>query len=383
MRMWTSAVCVSLTCLSSLSIAETVNESEIRRERLERNFWAQQQESIVSPLNLKSEKQLYKGDSETIEPAEVPSGCISNPLPVVPGSPSYTLRGEWSTDETFQATIWRQPCQRDPSKSAVLMRVKPQNNPFICSSSFIVIQDGIQFDSVKLVNRVNASSFCDDLFTTSTFLIDQWSFDAQFNEDRAFKLLHDGVFELSEINIPAFQAAPEEPEPGDEVIVRLEEPVSGGVYSGISNIRGFALAPQGIDRVELYVNGQLSTDIPYGGSRGDVANSYPEINDSRLSGFGMTYNYSNLQTGDHTITVRAVSKDGSILEATSDFSVARFHESFFASNSAIKLVNASVGKQNGRVVIQSLSVDGIEYNVTLEWRRQIQGFAIVNIEPVE
>jgi hypothetical protein len=381
--MWISAVCVSLTCLSSLSIAETVDESEIRRERAERDYWAQQQEAAVSPQILKLEKKLYTSDSGTLEPAQVPSGCISNPLPTTPGSPSYTLRGEWSSNETFQATIWRQPCQRDPSKSVVLMRVLPQNNPFICSSSFVVIQSGVQFDSVKLVNQAGGSSFCGDLFTASTFAIDQWSFDTQFNEDRAFRLIHDGFSRISEVSIPAYQVAPEEPAPSEEVIVSLEEPVSGGVYSGISNIRGFALAPQGISRVELYVNGQLATNVPYGGSRGDVASNYPEIKDSRLSGFGMTYNYSNLQTGDHTITVRAVAKDGSITEATSDFSVTRFHNSFFASNSAIQLTNASVAKQNGRIVIQSLLVDGIEYNVRLEWRRQIQGFAIVSIEPVE
>lgn len=374
----------SLAYLSSLAFAAPENESSVRYERLERNTWYQQQERAVElPSRLESQTKMYAEGSIAPKLASVPSGCIRNPLPTSPGSPSYTLRGEWAENETFQATIWRQPCQGDPSRSAVLMRVLPQNNPFFCSSSFKAIQNGVQFDSVKLVNRVEASSFCDDLFTASTFLIDQWSFDAQFNEDRGFRLIHDGFSRLTEVNIPAYQQTPTEPAPNNEIVVRVEEPVSGAVYSGVSNIRGFALAPLGIDKVELYVNGQLATEIPYGGSRGDVASNYPEISDSRQSGFGMTYNYSNLPVGDHTITVRAVSKDGSLLETTSDFTVARFHNPFFASNSAVNFSNARVGKENGRIVIQSLLVDGVRYNVRLQWRRQIQGFAIVDIAPAD
>ena len=44
----------------------------------------------------------------------------------------------------------------------------------------------------------------------------------------------------------------------------------------IANIRGWAVAPQGLQRIELYLDGALQGNIPLGG-RADVGDAYPAI----------------------------------------------------------------------------------------------------------
>ena len=52
--------------------------------------------------------------------------------------------------------------------------------------------------------------------------------------------------------------------------VVLEEPVSGEIHGGIGNLRGWAIASDGIEKVEIWTDGVYSFDVPYGGARGDV-----------------------------------------------------------------------------------------------------------------
>ena len=50
----------------------------------------------------------------------------------------------------------------------------------------------------------------------------------------------------------------------------------GGVASGVSNIRGWAIASEGVSAVEIFIDGELAFEIPYGGERKDVENTYPD-----------------------------------------------------------------------------------------------------------
>ena len=51
------------------------------------------------------------------------------------------------------------------------------------------------------------------------------------------------------------------PDP-DALIVLLEEPSTGGIGSGVSNIRGWAVANTGIERIELFLDGVFLSDVP-------------------------------------------------------------------------------------------------------------------------
>jgi hypothetical protein len=104
----------------------------------------------------------------------------------------------------------------------------------------------------------------------------------------------------------------------------LEEPSNGSIYSGVSNVRGWAVSSVGVNRVELLVDGTLVTQIPSGGLRTDVGNAYPNYPNSSQSGFSMAYNYSNLTAGAHFISVNVVDNQGSQKSAGASFNVARF-----------------------------------------------------------
>ena len=48
--------------------------------------------------------------------------------------------------------------------------------------------------------------------------------------------------------------------------VALEEPVAGEIHTGVGNLRGWAVATDGISKVEIFIDGAYEFDAPYGGS---------------------------------------------------------------------------------------------------------------------
>lgn len=316
---------------------------------------------------------------EGLTALSVPTGCVTGALPTTPGSPNTRFIARWTSDETVSFTIWRQPCANDPTKSAVFLRGVPQNNAFICSSSFAVIQSGLQYDSVKLVTSAGGSSFCDDMLIPATFLLDQWTFDDNFDEDKAFTLVHEGVRENNQVNVPAYSQT--KPPTDDDITLSLEVPVKSSVYSGISSVQGWAVSPDGIDRVELFVDGQYWTNAPYGGQRTDVGAAFPNIPNSDFSGFVMAYGYTNLSAGNHTLTARAYSRNGAMKEDSSSFTVDKFHANFFPAPDAVNASQAQCTPEQSGVFLRDISVDGRRYDVRLQWQTATQGFEIISINP--
>ena len=74
-----------------------------------------------------------------------------------------------------------------------------------------------------------------------------------------------------------------------DLIINLEEPVDGGTSSGVSNIRGWAVASDGIERIEVYFDDVFEFEVPYGASREDVEAVYPDIVGSVIDHIFMTY----------------------------------------------------------------------------------------------
>ena len=54
----------------------------------------------------------------------------------------------------------------------------------------------------------------------------------------------------------------------------LEEPVAGEIHGGVGNLRGWAVATDGIDKIEIMIDGVYAFDAPYGGARGDVGGAF-------------------------------------------------------------------------------------------------------------
>ena len=169
----------------------------------------------------------------------------------------------------------------------------------------------------------------------------------------------------------------------EQIVLTLEEPAGGMAYSGVANIRGWAVAPQGVRRIELYLDGALLGNIPLGGRRADVGGAYPGYPGSADSGFAMAFNYSTLAAGAHTLTVRAVDAAGAARDASATFTVARFASAYVADPAAVSLDRATLNRTGNTLTVQNLTAEGQPYTVHLAWRPATQGFAISQIDPAQ
>lgn len=128
-------------------------------------------------------------------PPAPPSCTIPLPLPLGPrnGYAAGLLAASWEADDAFDVMLWREPCGADAAQSIMFARVVPTAGmPFICSSSFAVLQHGTQYD-VKLVQTSAGFSFCNDLMAPLTLIIDPWTFGPHFDPSAAFTLVFKGV----------------------------------------------------------------------------------------------------------------------------------------------------------------------------------------------
>jgi hypothetical protein len=161
--------------------------------------------------------------------------------------------------------------------------------------------------------------------------------------------------------------------------VSIETPANGQVYSGIGNFQGWAVAQEGIERVDLYVDDVFFQSAPYGGSRGDVGSVFPDVPNSSESGFSLAYNYGNLGEGTHKLKAIAVTEDGRTLDRTATFSVAKFHKSFIGPQDVVSVDGAFCSVQDDEITVIDALIDGKSYDISLEWRTGTQGFEIYEI----
>lgn len=162
----------------------------------------------------------------------------------------------------------------------------------------------------------------------------------------------------------------------ENIVMSLEEPASSSTYSGVANVRGWAVALQDMEKVELYVDNQFSSNLPLGGRRVDVGNAYPNYPGSAQSGFAIAFNYSNLTAGSHTFTVRAIDTTGDWREVRVTANVVRFDNAYMSNPAMVNLDQTTVASIGNTITIQNLVADGKRYNVQLGWSPATQGFSI-------
>ena len=144
----------------------------------------------------------------------------------------------------------------------------------------------------------------------------------------------------------------------ENVRVNLEEPQDASLYSGISNLRGWAVAESGIAAIEIDIDGTYAFNVPMGGARGDVANAYPDYPGSDLSGFSMAFNYKGLESGEHVVTARAISNDGNIATRDATINVARFVSSYISDVDQIDTGTVSQVTTDGQSLLNDIVVEG-------------------------
>jgi hypothetical protein len=161
--------------------------------------------------------------------------------------------------------------------------------------------------------------------------------------------------------------------------VMLEEPVSGEIHGGIGNLRGWAVSSEGIEKIEIWIDGAYAFDAPYGGARSDVGGTFPDVNGSNKSGFSLAYGYGDLTPGSHTISAIAHTVTGETEESAANFTVVKFKKAFISGPDAVDLSGTSCEAAGDEVSASNAVIGGDTYDMVLDWRTAEQGFEIVEV----
>ncbi len=182
------------------------------------------------------------------------------------------------------------------------------------------------------------------------------------------------------VNLDFLAGSGNDPMLDENIKLGLEEPANGSVVTGIGNLRGWATGPDGISYVEYYIDGKLQARIPYGGTRGDIANRFADNPGSRFSGYGASFNYSLLPAGIHTFKVRAYASSGKYNERESTVQTIKFHKAYFGDPDAMDISSSNVSRDATGVILENIKLEGVPYDIRLEWSKASQQFGIVDIK---
>jgi hypothetical protein len=186
------------------------------------------------------------------------------------------------------------------------------------------------------------------------------------------------VLRLREAQVVALESATAETS-GPAFRAVLEEPVQEEIHSGVGNLRGWAVASDGIEKIEIFLDGEYQFDAPYGGARQDVAGVFPDVPGSSKSGFSLAFNYSALSAGQHVIEAVAHTNQGATERSSSTFNVVKFSQDFISDSQSVDLNGADCVTGGTEITISNAVVAGETYDVVLDWRKAEQGFEIIEI----
>jgi hypothetical protein len=173
----------------------------------------------------------------------------------------------------------------------------------------------------------------------------------------------------------------------EDTLLMVEQPLTNSTYSGVANLRGWAVSTRGIDRIELLIDGVLNTAIPSGASRPDVAATFSSYPNADKSGFSMAFNYANLTPGQHTFLIRAIDNQGNAKAQTITFFTVRFDVpgNFLSDPTQLTLVGSElkIGPNGRSVQIKNMKVNNKPYTILLDWDTASQDFAITQLSKVD
>ena len=172
-------------------------------------------------------------------------------------------------------------------------------------------------------------------------------------------------------------------EKDERIRVFIEEPAEGESYSGILNLRGWVVAPEGVGLKfhDVYIDDVFAFELPPGGKRSDVGNAYPNYPGSDMAGFSMAFNYKDLEPGSHSIKLVAYDTNGNYNEAVTTFSTERFASAFIADASEVDLLTTEqvTAVDGNSFRVRGATLEGEPWDFTLSWDNGAQAFKISDI----
>lgn len=91
----------------------------------------------------------------------------------------------------------------------------------------------------------------------------------------------------------------------------------GNAASGLLPLHGWALDDNGIEYVDILVDGAVAGRASYGRSRPKVTQQFPGYPDSALPGFAFQLDTTRYLNGNHTVTPRVKSRNGELINLRS------------------------------------------------------------------
>jgi hypothetical protein len=86
----------------------------------------------------------------------------------------------------------------------------------------------------------------------------------------------------------------------------IDLPVEGGFFGGVVMITGWALDPEGIDLVQIFVDGEFVGNATRGFSRPEVAADHPALPESLSAGWSFALDTRALADGHHQLQVLVI-----------------------------------------------------------------------------
>jgi hypothetical protein len=168
-----------------------INTVDTDRGRADRR--AQQESHSTTPASSAGQKREPKATC-----------AIPSALPVGPSPQAQVVQftGAWGPDDRFNATLWREACPSDPSSSILYFRVvQIQGISFICGAT--VAQNGLSYDA-RFVRDITREEFCDDLPGPTTFVVDQFPDNPQFDNNAALSFTYEGALDSFTVALPPY-----------------------------------------------------------------------------------------------------------------------------------------------------------------------------------
>jgi hypothetical protein len=87
-----------------------------------------------------------------------------------------------------------------------------------------------------------------------------------------------------------------------------------------------------------------------------------------------------MEAGEHTLTVTVTDGFGTSRSRTTTFETARFEKAFVPPSDVVELGWSIIRGLGDQMYVYDAVVDGVSYNITLQWDTVSQSFKINSIE---
>ena len=69
-----------------------------------------------------------------------------------------------------------------------------------------------------------------------------------------------------------------------------------------------------------------------------------------------------------------------VVNASNSFYLTRFHKGYFSDPNAMDISSSSVSQDGTGILLDNINVEGVSYDVRLEWEVPSQQFGIIDID---